>query len=109
MWHCPSKLMSSATLLWQRGLAGGYFWRDLRMAQARKPTPAAAPTAGSAVFIVSLFAADPTVPAAEEAAEPTVPAAEEPPAVTLSTTPVDAGFGRAGASVPVAVEPVRAA
>src|SRR3954451_2427807 len=109
MWHCPSKLMSSATLLWQRGLAGGYFWRDRRMAQARKPTPAAAPIAGIAVFIVSLFAAEPTVPAADEAAEPTVPAADEALEVTLSTTPVDAGFGGAGASVAVASESLRAA
>src|SRR5205085_1603756 len=75
----------------------GYFLRDLRMAQARKPTPAAAPTAGRAVFIVSLFAAEPTVPTADEA-----------PDVTLSTTPldVDAGFGGAGASVAVSVDPV---
>src|SRR4051812_8133459 len=109
MWQCPSKLMSNATLLWQSGLAGGYFWRDLRMAQARKPTPAAAPTAGSAVFIVSLFAAEPTVPAADEAAEPTVPAADDAPDATLSTMPGDAGFGGAGARVAVAVEPVRAA
>src|SRR4051812_50198329 len=78
-------------------VAGGYFWRDLRMAQARKPTPAAAPTAGRAVFIVSLVAADPTLPAADEALD-----------ATLSTTPVDAGFGGAGASVAADVEPVRA-
>src|SRR3954447_5749774 len=74
----------------------GYFLRDLRMAQARKPTPAAAPTAGRAVFMVSLLATEPTVPTADEA-----------PVVPFSTTPVDAGLGGAGASVAVSVDPVR--
>src|SRR3954452_8085871 len=74
----------------------GYFWRDLRMAQARNPTPAAAPTAGRAVFIVSLVAASPTLLAAEAAVD-----------ATLSTTPGE--LGGAGASAAVVVEPVRAA
>src|SRR3954453_12506542 len=60
--------------------------RDLRMVPAGTPTPPPAPTAGRAVFIVSLLAAEPTLPAADEALD-----------VTLSTTPVDAGFGGAGA------------
>src|SRR3954463_9144561 len=79
------------------------------MGPARKPTPAAGPTAGRPFFIVSLFAAEPTVPAADEAAEPTVPAADEALEGTLSTTPVDAGLGGAGASVAVASESLRAA
>src|SRR5947208_1091296 len=61
------------------------------MAQARKPTPAAAPTAGNAVFIASLLPTSPTADTAED------------------TGPDDAGFGGAGASVEVADEPTRAA
>src|SRR3954468_20751146 len=62
------------------------------MAQARKPTPAAAPTAGSAFFFtVSLVATSPTFDAAPVAAPP-----------TLETVDEDAGRGGAGASVAVA-------
>src|SRR5690348_3428415 len=72
------------------------------MAQARKPTPAAAPTAGKAVLTVSLVAAPPTMAAAPLAASPTAEAADE-------TGLADGVFGGAGASVAVAVVPVRAA
>ena len=60
------------------------------MAQARKPIPAAAPTAGSEDFTAPLVAALLTLLAADDAAEP-----------TLSVVP--GAFGGAGASVAVAV------
>src|SRR4051794_27691868 len=68
----------------------GYFLREWRMAQARKPRPAAAPTAGSADRVLSLVAAEPTFDAAVDAV-----------ATTLSVAP--GPFGGAGASVAVAV------
>src|SRR5437868_13301724 len=55
--------------------ARGYFFRARRIAHARKPTPATAPTAGSADFTASPLAASPTCDIADDAVEVTFSAA----------------------------------